>query len=564
MRVENVKIENQACFRYLEFKPGNFTIISGTNGSGKSILLKKLVESCMRDVSGITVTDRMPPGEFNRLYFTPDRMIEDSDLNPLPLSSDLINLENQSKGRPRSHFLNMRHRLSTIIGIEPHMRSKGKDFPNLKKELFSKFYDVFGFRFDYDIINYKMKLGAKLNDGTIGWDLAEFSSGEQQFLFFLTDFIFYGQKDIPIFIDEPEVHLHPNLLIQLLNIIKKVSEKHQVFICTHSPYLILSSDLDHLYWVDCKLPKGNQIIQMKENPTLIVNLLDALGELNYLEKGSNYIVDIETNKTINYISKCFTDTEVVPYEEGAGRKVYLLANAIIQGKFPGIEKIKLVDFGCGDGPLLKAICKSSIKDRIQYIPIDKDISLAKSVSKRASENGIESDQFFQDLFQLDSFNVLTIINTLHHLNIDEILSFIEKAHKIMDKSSLIFISDLAFYNKPDRPKIHFNQSDINNLFLPSYFKIEFQNIDSIVPELDMFYCIIEKIEKTEEMHQPLLQSIQDILTNKQSFLITEIKTIEDSLSKDKSFVNLQKYYFNLQQFYCISKWLEEYQQRIQT
>jgi energy-coupling factor transporter ATP-binding protein EcfA2 len=45
-------------------------------------------------------------------------------------------------------------------------------------------------------------------------------------------------KPIMFFIDEPETFLHPQAQNKLLDALEKISEKSQIFIVTHSPYLL--------------------------------------------------------------------------------------------------------------------------------------------------------------------------------------------------------------------------------------------------------------------------------------------------------------------------------------
>lgn len=47
-------------------------------------------------------------------------------------------------------------------------------------------------------------------------------------------------KPLMFFIDEPETYLHPRAQDKLINSFKELSKKHQIFITTHSPYLLKS------------------------------------------------------------------------------------------------------------------------------------------------------------------------------------------------------------------------------------------------------------------------------------------------------------------------------------
>jgi len=49
-------------------------------------------------------------------------------------------------------------------------------------------------------------------------------------------------------IEEPETHLHPNLTRIFFNVLKKVSEKKQIMITTHSPIFLDLANLGS-YWI---------------------------------------------------------------------------------------------------------------------------------------------------------------------------------------------------------------------------------------------------------------------------------------------------------------------------
>ncbi len=52
----------------------------------------------------------------------------------------------------------------------------------------------------------------------------------------------YYLSRLCFFIDEPETFLHPKAQDKLIDSLNKISEKYQVFITTHSPYLLKKFD----------------------------------------------------------------------------------------------------------------------------------------------------------------------------------------------------------------------------------------------------------------------------------------------------------------------------------
>lgn len=67
------------------------------------------------------------------------------------------------------------------------------------------------------------------------------SSGEKEVLIIVFDFILRNYDDCIIVIDEPELHLHPELSYRLVRTLKTTGSRNQFVLCTHSPDIISSS-----------------------------------------------------------------------------------------------------------------------------------------------------------------------------------------------------------------------------------------------------------------------------------------------------------------------------------
>ncbi len=80
-------------------------------------------------------------------------------------------------------------------------------------------------------------------------------SGIRDALKLVLDYEF--QKPHILFIEEPEVHLHPALEINLMQYLKKISSDCQIFISTHSTNFLDTSDMKNVYLV--QKPKSTQI-----------------------------------------------------------------------------------------------------------------------------------------------------------------------------------------------------------------------------------------------------------------------------------------------------------------
>lgn len=61
------------------------------------------------------------------------------------------------------------------------------------------------------------------------------------------DALLTTEQNILLFLDEIEVHLHPTWQYKILNMLKKLLPNAQIFITTHSPFIINSIDNAKIY-----------------------------------------------------------------------------------------------------------------------------------------------------------------------------------------------------------------------------------------------------------------------------------------------------------------------------
>ncbi|WP_349768583.1 ATP-dependent nuclease [Priestia megaterium] len=113
-------------------------------------------------------------------------------------------------------------------------------------------------------------LAVKLND---------LGSGISQILLLLTLFYRFHSKDqFYIFIDEPELHIHPETLINFFNyVIPQKKYSPQYFLLTHSSTLIDSTDLVNQIYMVSKERNQTNVTEIYDDKQGIRYLLDLLG-----------------------------------------------------------------------------------------------------------------------------------------------------------------------------------------------------------------------------------------------------------------------------------------------
>lgn len=78
---------------------------------------------------------------------------------------------------------------------------------------------------------------------------ADLSDGEQSLLSMIFTIYGYDLKDGLLFVDEPEIHFHPQMQRSFARMIEKINQNigTQFIVLTYSPFLINESNINHVY-----------------------------------------------------------------------------------------------------------------------------------------------------------------------------------------------------------------------------------------------------------------------------------------------------------------------------
>jgi predicted ATPase len=172
------------------------------------------------------------------------------------------------------------------------------------------------------------------------------SSGEREVVVLTFDILTQNPNDCIILIDEPEVHLHPELTFRLIKVLKSIGLRNQFFLFTHSPDIIGNS-LDtgvHFVRPKSRIPTGNQVVKI-DNDNLegfkyIPNIRETIGMVSVGKKllfveGKSTSIDRDVFATIAKASK--TDVAIIPSDSCSNiNNMSLISETLDKGVF-GIE-----------------------------------------------------------------------------------------------------------------------------------------------------------------------------------------------------------------------------------
>ncbi len=251
-----------------------YTTIIGKNNSGKSWLLKSIFK-------------KLDKGQepFSVYYVSPERFgalerntgLEDASYSDT-LGRDRQKLKNQS-GDFITESISKFNGLIAQLNRTPNKRNK-KIKDKFLESLNNKIPNIV---FSYTTSEESTPFHFKINDKFINPNSDNFSSGTNQVIALMTSvmyFIYSGKytNEATLLLDEPDVHIHPDLQIEFVNFLIEVTKntKHKVIIATHSSSII-SGFIDSKNAFIGVRNDSNLVLDFYKIDSYIRSLLPSLG-----------------------------------------------------------------------------------------------------------------------------------------------------------------------------------------------------------------------------------------------------------------------------------------------
>lgn len=430
MRIKELKLRNWEVIREADLlELSDFVVIAGPNGVGKTKIKNAIVHifqnsgnppqgsSVILEATNQQEISSWGKTEFNLpqynfwSYFTTNtkrlksksRLIQ-IDSNRSIDSIEFQNLTFNQIGDPENEevgydygFNNVKNRFTDICKTLHRLKSKEVTsvYSEYHKQLDASKSDVTLNKLDDPTEKYlelfgkllfpKTMLPIDINSSTIQYKDEEgtvrnfdsLSSGEREVVVLTFDILTQNPNDCIILIDEPEVHLHPELTFRLIKVLKSIGQRNQFFLFTHSPDIIGNS-LDtgvHFIRPKTRVHEGNQVIKI-DNDNLegfryIPNIRETIGMVSVGKKllfveGKSTSIDRDVFATLAKASK--TDVAIIPSDSCSNiNNMSLISETLDKGVF-GIELNMIRDRdGLTDEQIDNFIKKSNGK--LQFLPV---------------------------------------------------------------------------------------------------------------------------------------------------------------------------------------------------
>ena len=184
-------------------------------------------------------------------------------------------LKNRWDDTQHSIFKKIHRQTSSIANRARQLKAGGHSSMNLEfDDPLEPFRDAF-----FKLLGPKRLVRADLQHQRLVYEYAgnEFpidalSSGEREVLNITFDFILRMPSDCIVFFDEPELHLHPELLARLISTLRSASANNQFILVSHSPEVISSSLDDTVVFLAPPRPE-------RENQAVVVGRDNAAAEV---------------------------------------------------------------------------------------------------------------------------------------------------------------------------------------------------------------------------------------------------------------------------------------------
>lgn len=222
-----------------------------------------------------------------------------------------------------------------------------------------------------------------------------------------------------IFMDEPENHLHPAALIEVLDKISSQVRNGQIWIATHSINVLAHFDPSNIWYME-----NGEISYAGNVPQKVLNGL--LGDESEIDKLSNFL-DLPAKMSMNnFAYESLLNPEVV-FTDNTDPQTNQI-HKLIQKKIDSGEKIKVLDFGIGKGRLLASIHENerlngrNVTDWLDFYGFDITEEYKDELEELFKEiYGDSSTRFFNDKAKLisslgeNTFDFIIMSNVFHEI-----------------------------------------------------------------------------------------------------------------------------------------------------
>jgi SAM-dependent methyltransferase/ABC-type cobalamin/Fe3+-siderophores transport system ATPase subunit len=279
------------------------------------------------------------------------------------------------------------------------------------------------------------------------------SPGERN-LFFITLFLAIlathkdNYKNMVILIDEPELHLHFDIVRMFIEIVEETFNGVPVWFASHSVHLLPRYSFDEITYV------SNGIIE-RGGSDLRKKIITSL--LGIWESSEELLLDVETGEYLDFVRQCFYDPLSVPISKDDPQFNVFLAN--LQEIITNSKPVHVLDYGAGNGRfgiMLKNIMQekglknTSIEYHTFYLKgeyknsFNELFPIGKDYGEKGDEGKIPDSKF----------DIVLLVNTLHEITINEWQKVFSTIFRSLKPDGYLFFCEAQVLSNGENPNEH--------------------------------------------------------------------------------------------------------------
>lgn len=386
----------------------------------------------------------------NVIYFLPKNLtlVDPRNLTPTDVENRANNVINTIGIDPLSESsLSRIQDLHTQYWNATHQNTKLspqkiKDITDSYLELQKIIKELLGVELGNDERNH-----ATLFDFPIG--ISQLSDGQKVLLQLAVAIHAHNLKlsETILLLDEPENHLHPAAIIDVIEKLKLTIPQGQIWIATHSISIIAHfSNESSLYFIE-----AGRTTKAGLGKTIVLESL--LGGDDRIRRQAEFLEEPVTHAMNTYSAQCLLPPTVLmtgPLDPQM-RQIREVLHAL-----PG-KKIRILDFGAGKGRLITNFVETAtdieiLRSSLDYIALDCDSSNKRECEAQISRvYGNATDRWFDKFHDLvvkhnkGSFDIVAMTNVLHEISPKEWLKYFgrtgEVTELLSDTGQLLLVED---------------------------------------------------------------------------------------------------------------------------
>ncbi|KJJ96241.1 hypothetical protein UB44_17660 [Burkholderiaceae bacterium 26] len=258
-------------------------------------------------------------------------------------------------------------------------------------------------------------------------------------------------KDVIIFMDEPENHLHSAILIEVVDRLLSKVGNGQIFICTHSIPLVahLASIDPFSIWY---LGKDGVKRAGQEPESILKGLMGSEAAINGL---FDFLKLPRELAAANYASQCLLPPQVVSSSAKTDPQLHQIATYLQEQAAKEGRPVRILDYGAGKGRILSGLhdryskTEGPMSKHVEYYAFEPMDDGSGSCQKVIDSVYDASEQrYFSDFEKIKAaglkFDVVALTNVLHEIHPDqwgEIFSREGIPAILSDSGSLLLVED---------------------------------------------------------------------------------------------------------------------------